>query len=149
MKVEKFPVITGRTRCIPKGFGWVDHRLIQDGHLRECSTDASALYLVLVTVADQDGLSYYGESLLCAMLGWSRIRLEKALAKGNGVIALSAHLGNFFLVPMRPFLLSSLYFTPYLFNFTDKNLMTLSSLLIANSSFGMIAPVTVVNSVQK
>jgi len=27
--------------------------------------------------------------------------LEKALAKGNGVIALSAHLGNFFLVPMR------------------------------------------------
>jgi hypothetical protein len=78
MKIEKFPVISGRTRRIPKGFGWIDHRVVQDGYLRECSTDAAALYLVLVTVSDQDGLSYYGESLLCAMLGWSRIRLEKA-----------------------------------------------------------------------
>jgi hypothetical protein len=78
MKIEKFPVVAGRTRRIPQGFGWIDHRVVQDGHLRECSTDAAALYLVLVTVADQDGLSYYGESLLCAMLGWSRIRLEKA-----------------------------------------------------------------------
>lgn len=78
MKIEKFPVIAGRTRRIPQGFGWIDHRVVQDGYLRECSTDAAALYLVLVTVADQDGLSYYGESLLCAMLGWSRIRLEKA-----------------------------------------------------------------------
>jgi hypothetical protein len=78
MKIEKFPVIAGRTRRIPQGFGWIDHRVVQDGYLRECSTDSAALYLVLVTVADQDGLSYYGESLLCAMLGWSRIRLEKA-----------------------------------------------------------------------
>ena len=78
MKIEKFPVIAGRIRRIPQGFGWIDHRVVQDGHLRECSTDAAALYLVLVTVGDQDGLSYYGESLLCAMLGWSRVRLEKA-----------------------------------------------------------------------
>ena len=46
--------------------------------MRSCSTDALGLYLVLVTVADRDGLSYYGDSLLCAMLGWSRGRLEKA-----------------------------------------------------------------------
>ena len=78
MRIEKFPVKAGRTRRIPEGFGWVDHRLVRDGYLRECTTDGAALYLVLVTVADQDGLSYYGESLLCAMLGWSRIRLEKA-----------------------------------------------------------------------
>lgn len=80
MKMEKFPVIAGRIRRIPKGFGWVDHRLVQDGYLRECSTDGAALYLVLVTVADQDGLSFYGDNLLCTMLGWSRIRLEKARA---------------------------------------------------------------------
>jgi hypothetical protein len=78
MRIEKFPVAPGRTRRIPKGFGWIDHRVVRDGHLRMCSTDAAALYLVLVTVADQDGLSYYGESLLRATLGWSRIRLEKA-----------------------------------------------------------------------
>lgn len=81
MRIEKFPVMAGRTRRIPTGFGWIDHRVVRDGHLRECSTDAAALYLVLVTVSDQDGLSYYGESLLCATLGWSRIRLEKA--RGN------------------------------------------------------------------
>jgi hypothetical protein len=78
MKVEKLPVISSRIRRIPEGFGWLDHRLIREGHLRSCSTDALGLYLVLVTVADRDGLSYYGDSLLCAMLGWSRGRLEKA-----------------------------------------------------------------------
>ena len=78
MKVEKLPVISHRIRRIPEGFGWVDHRLVQEGYLRSISTDALALYLVLITVADRDGLSYYGDNLLCAMLGWSRGRLEKA-----------------------------------------------------------------------
>ncbi len=78
MKVEKLPVISSRIRRIPEGFGWVDHRFVQEGYLRDSSTDALALYLVLIIVADRDGLSYYGNSLLCAMLGWSRGRLDKA-----------------------------------------------------------------------
>lgn len=78
MKVEKLPVVSWRVRRIPEGFGWVDHRLVREGHLRGNTTDALALYLVLVTVADRDGLSYYGDSLLCAMLGWSTGRLDKA-----------------------------------------------------------------------
>jgi hypothetical protein len=78
MKREKLPVVPGRIRRIPKGFGWVDHRLVRGGCVRRCSTDGLALYLVLVTVADRDGLSYYGGSLLCALLGWSRGRLDKA-----------------------------------------------------------------------
>ena len=78
MKVDKLPVISRRIRRISAGFGWVDHRLVRDGYLRGCSTDALALYLVLVVVSDCDGLSYYGDKLLCAMLGWSRGRLEKA-----------------------------------------------------------------------
>ena len=78
MRVEKLPVIPSRIRRIPDGFGWVDHRFVQKGHLRGTSTDALALYLVLITVADRDGLSYYGDSLLCAMLGWTTGRLDKA-----------------------------------------------------------------------
>ncbi len=78
MNCEKLPVVSGRIRRIPKGFGWVDHRMVSAGCLRGCSTDGLALYLVLVIVADRDGLSYYGEKLLCAMLGWSRGRLGKA-----------------------------------------------------------------------
>lgn len=80
MRKEKSPVLAGRVRRIPRGFGWVDHRLVQECHLRRCSTDGAALYLVLATVADVDGLSYYGDNLLCAMLGWSRMRLGDARA---------------------------------------------------------------------
>lgn len=78
MRIEKLPVLPGRVRRMPDGFGWVDHRLVGSGSMRRCSTDALALYLVLATVADRDGLSYYGDALLCATLGWSRGRLDKA-----------------------------------------------------------------------
>ncbi len=76
--IEKLPIIPGRLRRIPSGFGWVDHRFVRDGCVRQCSTDALALYLVLVTVSDQEGLSYFGDALLCARLGWSKKRLETA-----------------------------------------------------------------------
>lgn len=78
MKVEKIPVVSHRIRRIPPGFGWVDHRFVREGHYRECSTDALALYLLLTSVSDRDGLSYYSDRLLCTMLGWSRKRLETA-----------------------------------------------------------------------
>ncbi len=78
MSIHKSLVVSNRVRGIPAGFGWVDHRLLKDGYLRECSTDALALYLILIAVADQDGLSYYGDRLLCTMLGWHQRRLELA-----------------------------------------------------------------------
>lgn len=78
MSIHKSLVVSNRVRSIPVGFGWVDHRLLKDGYLRECSTDALALYLILIAVADQDGLSYYGDRLLCTMLGWHQRRLEIA-----------------------------------------------------------------------
>ncbi len=49
------------------------------------------------------GYAYFiaPQALLQEIAVVGKEHLEKALAKGNGVIALSAHLGNFFLVPMR------------------------------------------------
>ncbi len=76
--IEKVPVAPNRVRTTPAGFGWVDHRFVREGHIRNCTTDGLALYLVLATVADQQGVSFYGDALLCAMLGWSRPRLEAA-----------------------------------------------------------------------
>lgn len=76
--VEKRLIAPARLRTPPSGFGWVDHRLVREGIIRECSTDALALYLVLVTVSDRQGLSFYGDALLCTMLGWSRKRLQQA-----------------------------------------------------------------------
>jgi hypothetical protein len=46
-----------RLRHVPEGFGWVDHRLVRDGHVRGRSGGALSLYLFLVTVADSDGVS--------------------------------------------------------------------------------------------
>jgi len=57
-------------RHIPTQFSWVDHRLVRDGHIRGLSAEALGLYLVLVTVADADGLSWYSESALCRLLAW-------------------------------------------------------------------------------
>jgi KDO2-lipid IV(A) lauroyltransferase len=49
------------------------------------------------------GYAYFiaPQALLQEIAVVGKEHLEKALAKGNGVIALSAHLGNFFLVPLR------------------------------------------------
>jgi len=56
--VDKFPIKSEELRRIPNGFGWVDHRLLRDGHIRKCSSDALALYLVLISAADGQGLSW-------------------------------------------------------------------------------------------
>jgi hypothetical protein len=49
-----------RVRHVPRQFSWIDQRLVRDGHTARCSAEALALYLFLVTVADAQGLSYYG-----------------------------------------------------------------------------------------
>ena len=53
-----------RRRQIPAQFSWLDHRLVRDNRLAACEPPALALYLVLVTVADVQGLSYYSEASL-------------------------------------------------------------------------------------
>jgi hypothetical protein len=49
---------------VPAQFSWVDQRLVREGYLERCDARAAALYLFLVTVADAQGLSYYGEASL-------------------------------------------------------------------------------------
>jgi hypothetical protein len=58
-----------RLRRVPAQFSWLDHRLVRDNRLAACGPAASALYLVLVTVADAQGLSYYCEASLARLLG--------------------------------------------------------------------------------
>jgi hypothetical protein len=58
-----------RLRQTPPRFSWIDHRLLRAGHLQQLSTThAAALYLVLVTVGDARGLSYYSDKRLLALL---------------------------------------------------------------------------------
>lgn len=65
---SKIPPRPDRLRRIPPSFSWVDHRLVRQNRLRECDPAAWALYLFLVTVADEQGLSYYSEASLCRFL---------------------------------------------------------------------------------
>ena len=67
-----------RLRAIPSQFSWLDHRLVRERHLDRCSTEALALYLFLVTVADAQGLSHYGDASLRSRLGFSQAQLDAA-----------------------------------------------------------------------
>ena len=71
MKTQKRILSIQRLRRVPEGFGFIDHRLVRDGHLRRADAKAWALYLVLVTVGDEHGLSYYGEASLGRLLSLS------------------------------------------------------------------------------
>lgn len=57
-----------RLRQIPARFSWIDHRLVREHYVERCSTDALALYLFLLTVADPKGLSYYSQPSLMKRL---------------------------------------------------------------------------------
>jgi hypothetical protein len=57
-----------RLRRVPPQFSWLDHRLVRDNRLAACPPTALALYLVLVTVADAQGLSYYSDASLARLI---------------------------------------------------------------------------------
>jgi len=68
MQIIKRVLCPERLRRVPPQFSWVDQRLVRLHHVQHCDTAALALYLVLVTVADAEGLSYYSDASLERML---------------------------------------------------------------------------------
>jgi hypothetical protein len=67
-----------RRRQIPSQFSWIDQRLVRHHYFERAPSDAWALYLFLVTVADTQGLSYYSERTLCRHLRCEGERLSQA-----------------------------------------------------------------------
>ena len=57
-----------RLRRVPPQFSWIDQRLVSERRVECCDAQALALYLVLVIVADAQGVSYYGEASLARLL---------------------------------------------------------------------------------
>ncbi len=78
MMISKRLVRPERQRQVPPHFSWIDHRLIRHHYLRACDPPAWALYLVMVTVADAQGLSYYSDASLCRMLRFAPEQLVMA-----------------------------------------------------------------------
>jgi hypothetical protein len=72
--LSKRLVCPARVRRVPKQFSWVD----QHHYVERCDAYALALYLFLVTVADDQGLSYYADTTLSARLSMDGAILNKA-----------------------------------------------------------------------
>jgi hypothetical protein len=75
MKIKKRILCPERLRRIPGQFSWVDQRLVRDRYLQHCDHGALALYLVLVTVSDAEGLSYYSDATLHRLLNMEPAQL--------------------------------------------------------------------------
>ena len=81
MKTVKQVLRPERLRQVPEQFSWVDQALVQRHFIDRCEARAAALYLFLVTVADAQGLSYYGASTLAQRLHLSPEELGVARAQ--------------------------------------------------------------------
>jgi hypothetical protein len=73
----------------PRGFGWIDHRLLRDGYIGRCSPQALALYVLLVCASDAQGLSYYSDPRIAQLLTLEPAKLSLARREliGLGLIA--------------------------------------------------------------
>ena len=93
-----------RRRQIPEQFSWIDHALVQHHLTGRCDARAAALYLFLVTVADAQGLSYYGGSTLMQRLHLSTEELAAARGQliGLDLIAYQAPLYQVLAIAATP-----------------------------------------------
>ena len=78
MKTVKQLLRPERLRQVPEQFSWIDQALVQRHFIDRCDVRSAALYLFLVTVADAQGLSYYGSSSLAQRLHLSTEELGAA-----------------------------------------------------------------------
>lgn len=78
MNSSKQLICSERRRKIPAQFSWVDQRLVRDRHLDRLDAVAGALYLFLITVADVQGLSWYGDTSTARRLSIDEARLRRA-----------------------------------------------------------------------
>lgn len=89
MPVKRLIDARRRRKSPPRGFGWIDHRLLRDGYLGRCSTESLALYVLLVCASDAQGLSYYSDSRMAEILGLEPAILHSSRRQliGLGLIA--------------------------------------------------------------
>lgn len=71
-------ICSARLRRVPLQFSWVDQRLVRDRHLDGLDAVAATLYLFLITVADAQGLSWYGDTSTARRLSIDEARLRRA-----------------------------------------------------------------------
>ncbi len=81
MRYERCVIRPERVRRVPSRFSWLDQGLVREGRLRGLSHGAHSLYLFLATVADNQGLSWYGDGRVTVELGMGAAQLESVRAE--------------------------------------------------------------------
>jgi hypothetical protein len=103
--VSRTPIDPARIRSIKgEGFSFIPNRFLRDGFFVSLTRDELAMYLLLVLVADRNGVSFYHYDTLCSIL---ELTLEQYLDARNALIDkdLVAYDGTRFQVlslPLRP-----------------------------------------------
>lgn len=78
-RIRKQILDSSRVRAIPEeGFSWIDRRFLRHGFADPLSATEILLYWFLCSVADQHGLSYYGDSRVRHILKLDPGSLEHA-----------------------------------------------------------------------
>ena len=92
--MQKHLLDTKHLRRVPAQFSWVDHRLIRERRLSGVPPFGWALYLFLLTVGDEQGLSYYSDTSICGHLDIApeNLRLARLALLGAALIAWEAPL---------------------------------------------------------
>ena len=79
--VRKRPLDPSRLRRPPRGgFGWIDRRLVKDGFIAALTPAVALLDFFLASIADHDGLSYFGDRRVGGLLKLSDHQLQSARA---------------------------------------------------------------------
>jgi hypothetical protein len=81
--IEKTPLCPQRVRKIAGSFAFIEHRFLRDGFLEGLTHHELVLYLLLVLVADRNGLSYYSYEKICTLL---RLCLDEYIEARNALI---------------------------------------------------------------
>jgi hypothetical protein len=98
-----------RVRRIEGSFGWVDHRFITGGFLRDLSPMEMLLYFFLAVVSDRHGVSFYHDDRIVSLLKIDLASLGKAregLIK-RSLIAYESPLYQVLSLPPEPVLFPS------------------------------------------
>lgn len=94
MRPRKQPIDPARIRTIPANFSWIDRRFIGDHHVERLERDEILLYFFLVAVADREGLSFYADATIGALLkipAAAVVRAREGLV-ARGLVAFAAPL---------------------------------------------------------
>ena len=77
-RVEKRILVPERVRRLRDGFSWIDRRFVREGVIERLDQAEILLYFFLVSVADAQGLSYWGDVRVAALLRLTPPQLARA-----------------------------------------------------------------------